>query len=227
MRSPRGDAFDVEAVLLGGNALEARDVHVAPELPVKRIAPAGHLQTAAATARAALATFGLRAEVERPGRALDQRDTAEEVAVRVVLDLGQPRQSLGRVVLAGLRLLAGQAVRADHPEVAVGNVEALDAHLALGPFWQIENLGQMHDLVAGVVAVVLPAQPLDRRELVVGDPEAAPRCRHAREVGAHRLVGVLKLAVSAKIEADPTRRLGKRLAHPPLPGASTGVFQGL
>jgi len=167
-------------------------VHVTPEPAVERIALAGHLQAAAAPGRAALAALGLQTQVEDPGRALDQRDTAEEMAVRVVLDLGEPRQSLGRIVLAGLRLFAGQAVRADHPEVAVGDVETFDVHLALGPFGQSENLGQLRDVVPGVAAVVLPGQPLDRRELVVGDPEAAPRCRHAREVGAHRLVGVLK-----------------------------------
>jgi hypothetical protein len=92
----------------------------------------------------------------------------------VVLDLGQAAQSLVVILGAGLGLLPGQAVRAQHPQIAAIDLQPLDVHLVVRPGRQVEVVAELKRLVLAVARAGLQLQTLDRGQLVVGHPKRAP-----------------------------------------------------
>jgi hypothetical protein len=96
------------------------------------------------------------------------------MTVAMALDLGQATKRLGALFRAGLGLLPGQAVRAEHPQRAAIDLQPFDVHLVVRPTRQVEIVAQLERLVLAVAPAVLRPQALDGRELVVGHPDRAP-----------------------------------------------------
>ena len=143
-----------------------------------------------------------------PGAALDQRDAAEEMAVRVVLDLGQPRQRLRRVVLAGLRASRGSGCASRRPRAS--------RRRHRGPRCPSRPLRLRADrtaprdathLVPGIAAVVLPDQALDASRARRWRPRGSARGGHRRR-GPSAPPGRRARARRATRKSRRTRRSG-------------------
>ena len=105
------DPFDIEAVFLGRNAHEGRDVRILPQPARQRIAVAADGEHGGG--RPVFAP-PQRIALPLPLATLERQPTKEE-AVRVVLQHREPLHGVGVEGLLLLGLVASAAVGADHP----------------------------------------------------------------------------------------------------------------
>ena len=114
---------------------------------------------------------------KQTGRFLDERDPAQEVTVRLTVDLLHPAQGIIAIVLVALGLAALERMRSDDPEKAVHSAQAFDVHLAVGPGRQVDEPveGEMPMLAKSDVPD--PPQPLDAGGLVAGEKEIVADAR--------------------------------------------------